>query len=205
MDIWDWLRGLKRWWWLLIVMPVLAMGITWFASPKPQYESNWTLNIIFDDPSAANNPNYVDFVVLDDLDLLLGTGVLGDVIYLKLPQDVQAQLSREEFGDMIHSRRHAHFVWVSVRGDDPEIVRSVTKTIDQELTDAVNFYLVPPAHRKGPATIQVLDPISEPALNTKPRVRATAAAGGAGVLVALAATGVAEWLRLSYRAKYGAR
>lgn len=205
MDIWDWFRGLRRWWWMIVVFPLLAAGISWLLAPEPQYESRWTVNIYFDEPSVTNSPAYIDFVLLDDFDLLMETGVLGDVMYTRLPEDVRAALTRGEFGDMVKSSRKARFVEITVAGDDPEIITQVANTINENLTEVTNLYLVPPDYRNGPATINVLDPISEPALNTRDRLVTVASITVATLLASIAATGVAEYLRLSYRAKYAVR
>ena len=204
MDIWDWFKSLRRWWWMIVVFPIAAAAISWVILPAPQYESRWTVNIYFDEPTLTNSPAYIDFVFLDDLALLMETGVLGDVMYLRLPEDVQAQLSREQFGDMIRSSRRAHFVEITVVGDTPEIITKVATTIEANLAEVANLYLVPPDYRFGAATINVLDPISEPALNTRDRLVTVGAITGATLLAAIAATGVAEWLRLSYRLKNAA-
>lgn len=205
MDFWDWLRSLRRWWWMIVVFPIIAAGITWLAAPEPQYESSWTLNISFDDPNLTNSPGYIDFVLLDDLDMLMRTGVLGDVMYTRLPEDVQEQVTRDEFGRMIHSSRKARFVRITVAGDDPDVIKAVANTISDNLEDVTNLYLVPPDYRFGPANVNVLDPVSEPALNTRDRLVIVGSVTVAAFLASIAATGVAEWLRLSYRAKYAAR
>jgi hypothetical protein len=205
VDIWDWLRGLRRWWWMIIVFPVGVAAIAWVAAPEPRYESSWSLNIYFDDPSITNNPGYIDFVLLDDFDLLMRTGVLGDVMYTRLPEDVKARLHRDEFGAMFHSSRKARFVEITVVGDDPELIRTVANTLNDNLTEVTNLYLVPPDYRFGQATVNVLDPISDPALNTRDRLVTVGSVAVATLLASIAATGVAEWLRLSYREKYAAR
>lgn len=205
MDIWDWFASLKRWWWMLIVFPVLAAAITWVASPKPLYESTWTINIFFDEPSLTNSPGYIDFVLLDDFDLLMRTGALGDVMYLRMPENVQQSVSREDFGEMFSSSRKANFVGLTVRADDPELVTTVANTLNDNLTEVTNLYLVPPDYRFGPANVNVLDPVSEPELNTRDRLVNVGAITLATLLVSLGATGVAEWLRLSRQAKYAAK
>ena len=204
MDIWDWFRSLRRWWWMIVIFPILAAAISWVVAPEPEYESHWTVNIYFDEPTLTNSPGYIDFVFLDDLALLMETGVLGDVIYLRLPEETKLNLSREEFGDMVRSSRRAHFVEITVAGIDPAQVSTVSSTIDANLAEVANLYLVPPDYRFGAATINVLDPITEPALNTRDRLVTVGSITVATVLASIAATGVAEWLRLSYRAKNAA-
>ncbi len=205
MDIWDWIKGLRRWWWIAVVFPLIAGAITWFTAPEPKYESSFTLNVVLDDPAVANSPAYFDFILLDDMDLLLRTGVLGDLMYLKLPEETQASLTRQEFGEMFESKRRARFVEITVSGDDPELVGLVANTIDANIEEVTNSYLIPPTYAKGPATVNTLDPVSEPTMNNEPRLLRTAIVTGAVFLVSIAATGVAEWLRLSYSAKNAAR
>lgn len=205
MDIWDWIKSLKRWWWIIVLFPLLAAGFSWLTAPEPQYESRWTVNVLFDDPALANSPAYFDFIFLDDYHLLMRTGALGDMIYLRLPEDVQAQLSRDEFGQMVDSSRKAHFVEIVVSGDDPEIVSIVAETIEANSEEIANHYLVPPTYRLGAAKINTLDPINEPAINTGPRTVYVGSVTAGALIASVAATGVAEWLRMSYRAKYADR
>lgn len=205
MDIWDWIRGLRRWWWMLIVFPLLAAGISWMTAPEPKYESSWNLHVLFDDPNRASNPEYFDFIFLDDLDSLLKSSVLGDVMYLRLPDETSEVLTRDEFGDMISSKRKATFVEITVSGTDPDHVAVVAQTLEDNLEEVTNAYLVPPAYAGGSATVQSVDPIGEPALNSMDRLITVGAITLATVLVSVAATGVAEWLRISYSAKNASR
>lgn len=205
MDIWDWFKSLRRWWWMLIVFPLIAAGISWMVAPEPKYETTWTVNIYFDDPALTNNPGYVDFVFLDDFAELMNTGVMGDVMYTRLPEDLQSELSRAEFGQMTSSSRKANFVEITVSGDDPETVSRVATLINENSAEIANLYLVPPDYRFGSATINTLDPITEPALNTRDRLVTVGSITVATLLASVAATGVAEWLRLSYQAKKSAR
>lgn len=205
MDIWDWLKGLRTWWWMLVVFPLLAASISWIATPEPQYESQWTVNIYFDDPALTNSPAYFDFVLLDDLHLLLETGALGDVMYLRLPEEARTAITREEFGKMFDSSRKAHFVEITVSGDDPNLVTVVAETLNENLEEIANQYLLPPTSRNGQANVNVLDPVPAPQLNERSRMITVGSITGATILVSIAATGVAEWLRRSHRAKYSSR
>lgn len=205
MDIWDWIRGLRRWWWMLVVCPVLAAGISWIAAPTPKYETTWNVHVLFDDPNQSNNPTTFDFIFLDDLHSLLESSVLGDVIYLRLFEEHPDVLTRDEFGAMFSSKRKATFVEITVSGDDPDTVKLVAQTLEDNLEEVANWYLVPPTYRGGYATVQTVDPIGEPVLNEQDRLFTVGAISLATLLVSIAATGVAEWLRISYSAKNAAR
>lgn len=205
MDFWDWLHGLKRWWWMLIAIPAIAAGTTWLLWSAPQYETSWTVNVTFADPNLSNDPAYFDYVFLDDLDQLVKSSLLGDIIYLRLPEKTRTDLTREEFGEMVTSARTAREVEITVHGDDPTLVLEVAQTIEANLEEVMNFYMVPADYVNGPGKINVLNPIAEPELNTRDRLVGVVAVTSAAFLVALAATGIAEWLRMSYRAKYAER
>ena len=205
MDLWDCLRGLKRWWWILVLFPGLAGVTTWIVAPKPAYETTWTVNVLLDDPEYANNQNYFDFLLLDDLDSLMRSGALGDVMYLKLPEATQSKISREKFGDMIESRRQGRSVEITISGDDADTVQVVAETITANLEGVANQYLLPADNTRGPVTINILDDIPAPTLNTTKRLVTVGAITTGAMLLSLAATGVAEWLRMSYRAKNSAR
>lgn len=205
MDIWDWIKGLRTWWWMIVVFPLLAASITWIVTPEPQYETRWSVNIYFDDPDLASNPAYFDFILLDDLALLIESGTLGDMIYLRLPEDVQASLTRQEFGGMVDSARRARFVEITVSGDDQGLVSLVAESINTNLEEVTNFYLIPPTYRGGAATVNLMDPIQPPELNERSRLITVGSVTVSTAILSVAATGVAEWLRLSYRAKYSAR
>lgn len=202
MDIWDWIKGLRRWWWMIIVFPVLAAGVSWFAAPEPEYETRWTVNVLFGDPNFANSPTYFDFIFLDDFDLLVQSGVFGDILYLRSPEEVKTAITREEFGEMVSSSRKAHFVEIVVSGNDPEIIDSVADTIQANSEEVANQYLVPPTYNLGPAEINIVDERTEPAVNREPRLVVVGSVTVGVLLASIAATGVAEWMRMSYRAKY---
>ena len=205
MDFWDWLKSLRTWWWIIVVFPLLAASVTWLLAPEPEYESSWTFNAHLGDPERTNSPAYFDFVFLDDFAILLRSAVLGDIIYLELPEDVQAELTRQEFGDMFTSSRRATSVEVTVTGNDPDLVRIVATTVQENVEEVGNFYLIPPTYSAGPLKVNMLDPISEPTLNERDRLVTVGSVTVATLLVSVAATGVAEWLRRSYSAKYSAK
>lgn len=205
MDLWDWLRGLKRWWWIVVIFPGIALVLSWILSPAPQYTTSWQVNVVFDEPSLSSAPTYFDFVFLDDLDQLVKSGALGDVMYLKLPETLRAELSRDEFGEMVHSDRRAREVEITISGSDSEAVKIVASTIDANLEDVMNQYLVPADYAKGPGVINTLNPTTEPTLDSRTRLKNVGAITLATAIVSVAATGIAEWTRLSYRAKNSAR
>lgn len=207
MDLWTYLKGLKRWWWLLLVIPSATFLLASFVLiPPAAWTVSWTSAIVFDgDPNAANQSAFLDYVVLDDMTDLLASDVLGDRVYLKLPEEITDAYSRSEVGDMFESYRHARFVEITVSADKPEVARTVAEVTRTALPEAINLYLVPPDFTRVPAYVSVTTFPGEPELQTGERMLKVGGVTAAGVAGGFAAAGVAEWLRLSYREKYGER
>lgn len=206
MDLWDYLKGLRRWWWLVVIFPAIAALLLQFVIvPPARYQTSWTTVVTFrGNPSTANSVNYVDFIVLDDMEQLLHSGVVGDLVYRQLPPEMTAHLSRQDLGAMYRSFRHARFVQIWVSGDDPAIVTAVTAATQRVLPEAVNTYLIPPDYAPIPGTVEIVTPAGQPVQHRAQRLARIGVATAGALLVGLVAAGVAEWLRLSWRAKYRA-
>jgi hypothetical protein len=207
MDLWDYLKGLRRWWWMLLLFPAIAFGLASFVLISPaKWEVSWTTAIVFNgDPVLANHALSLDSVVLDDMAQLLDEDVLGDRVYLALPEEITSRYSRDDVGAMFSSFRHGRFVEISVEGDDPDVVRAVAETTQATLPEAINMYLIPPDFYRIPAHVSVTSMLSEPELQTRDRMTGVAGITLAGAALGVVTSGVAEWLRMSYSAKYGAR
>jgi capsular polysaccharide biosynthesis protein len=207
MDVWSYLKGLRRWWWLLLLFPVVAFALAHFILiPPAKWTISWNSAIVFNgDPNAANSAVYLDYVLLDDMTHLLASDVLGDRVYANLPDDITSEYDRGEIGEMFSSYRHSRFVEITVSGDDPDVVRVVGETTREALPEAVNQYLTPPDFARIPAQISVTTLPSEPEQQTRERLIRVGGITLAGLALGFGAAGVAEWLRLSYRAKYGER
>jgi hypothetical protein len=207
VDLWDYLKGLRRWWWLLLVLPAAAFAVAEFVFiPPAKYAVSWESVIVFNgDPNLANNSAYLDSVLLDDMERLLRSDVLGDLVYLKLPQDITNHFSRQEVGEMYSSFRHGRFVEFTVRSNDPNVATVVAETTQATMPEAINRYLIPADFTRIPAHVSVTSLLSGPELQTRDRLVKVGGITLAGAIAGMAAAGVAEWLRMSYSAKYGAR
>jgi capsular polysaccharide biosynthesis protein len=207
MDLWTYMKALVRWWWVLLVVPLIAFSLAFFVlfSSAP-WQTSWTTLVTFEgNPQKANSFNYIDFIVLDDMEHLLHSDVLGDQVYMKLPGEITERYTRGEIGEMYSSYRHARFVQIWVTGDDPSVLQTVAETTEDILPEAVNQYLVPPDNASYPGMVETMDEITAPTKLKKDRFLKIGAVTGAGGAAALCLVGAAEWLRLSYRSKYGAR
>jgi hypothetical protein len=207
MDVWAYLRGLARWWWLLLLFPVASFLLAQFILvPPAKWDVSWGSVVVFEgNPQFTDGAQYTDFVVLDDMGHLLESDVLGDRVYANLPESVTGEYTREQVGEMFSAFRHARFVEITVSADDPDIARTVAETTERILPEAINNYLLPADFPRIPGDVETLNAMTEPKLQTQDRLIKVGGITLAGVFLGLGAVGIAEWLRLDYRAKYGAR
>lgn len=207
MDLWTYLRALVRWWWLLLGVPLIAFALAFFVLfPSAPWQSTWTTLITFEgNPSKASSYVYADYIVLDDMEQLIHTDVIGDLLYLRLPESITSEYSRDEIGEMFTTYRHARFVQTWVTADDPELVKTLATTMEALLPEAVNEYLIPADSTSYPGKVETMDEITEPARQTMERWRNIGAVTGAGLVGGACLVGAAEWMRISYREKYGER
>ena len=73
------------------------------------------------------------------------------------------------------------------------------------MPELVNQYLVPPDLPNVPGVVETMNALEPADSLQRERWTNIAAVTGAGVAISLCLVGVAEWLRRSYRAKYGER
>jgi hypothetical protein len=192
---------------MLVVAPLIAFALASFVLiPPAKWSVTWTSAIVLDgDPNVANQSAFLDYILLDDLANLLGSDVLGDRVYLALPDEVTDRYSRQDVGEMFDSMRHARFVEITVAADDPEVAETVARVTRMVMPEAINLYLIPPDFTRIPAYVSVTTLPSEPELKTRDRMIAIGGMTLAGMIIGVTAAGVAEWMRLSYQEKYGSR
>lgn len=207
MDIWTYLKALLRLWWLVVLITVAAFVLAFFVFfPSAPWQVSWNTLITFEgNPAKASSFNYVDFIVLDDMEHLLASDVVGDQVYLNLPEEIASQYSREQIGAMYSTYRHARFVEINVTGMDPDVVQEVARTTERVLPEAVNEYLIPADNPDYPGKVETMDRITAPERLTNERLLKVGAVTSAGAAVSLCIVAAIEWLPTSYRLKYGAR
>lgn len=207
MDFWGYLRGLRHWWWLPLLVPVATFLLAQFILiPPAKWTVSWGSFVVFQgSPQHADGAQYTDFVVLDDMTHLLESGVLGDRVYANLPESATGEYSRQDVGEMFSTYRHARYVEITVSADDPDVARTVAETTERVLPEAINHYLLPSDFPRIPGEVETVDGLTEPELETQERLVKVGGITLAGLFIGLGAAGVAEWLRLDYRAKYDAR
>ena len=189
---------------MLFAVPLVAFLLAFFVFfPSAPWQVTWSSLITFQgNPNKASSFSYMDFIVLDDMEHLLHSDVLGDQVYMHLPEEITSRYSREQIGSMFSTHRHARFVQIWVTGEDPAVLQVVARETEALLPEAVNEYLIPADDANYPSHVETMNDITDPVQLTGERYRNVGAVTVAGGIVAFCLVGGAEWLRVSYRAKY---
>jgi hypothetical protein len=202
MDLWTYLKALRRWWWLVLGIPAIALIASFVLLPAAQWETEFKAMILF-----PNHPDYTgsagrqDSVIIDDMATLFVSDVFLDDVHDALPADSRESLPPSEISTMLSAVRYSRAVTVTVKGESPEDVTVVAETVQTVMPEAVNAHLLVPEN--PPATMDVIDYVGEPVQQTTQRILTVAVITATAGVAALCLVAVIESLRLSYRAKYG--
>ena len=204
MDLWDYLKALRRWWWLAAGVPLLAGLLAILLLPSAPWETQFRAMVLFPgNPDLSGSVGRGESIVLDDTAVLMSSGEFQEAVHAHLPAALGERISPAEIGDMLQAQRYSRAVTVTVVGASPDEVRAVAEGAEAVLADAINAYLVPAEMSK--ASVEIIDHTGEPAQQTRERWLAVGAITVAAALVGLGLVALAEGLRRSYVAKYGAR
>jgi len=204
MDVWTYLGALRRWWWLALGIPAVALILAALLVPAAPWQSEFRAFVVMDsEPDNSANPFFGESIILDDTAMLVDSEVMIDHVHGTLPSEMQASVSTDDIARMVSAVRYSRAVTVTASGDSPEEVKAVAEAMASYLPDAVNTYLVPPKLRE--ADVRLIDPVSEPVKQTRERMVTIGSITASAAIGGLCVVALAEGLRRSYRAKYGVR
>jgi uncharacterized protein involved in exopolysaccharide biosynthesis len=204
MDLWTYLGALRRWWWLALGVPAIALVLAVLLLPPAPWQTQFSAIIVFPgNPQKSAGATYPASILLDDLAAVLRSDSVAESVHTKLPAEMQAEVSARDIADMVSASRYSREAHVIIRGDSPEQVTAVAKGMQAVLPEAVDAYHLVPEDEN--ATVTMLDRIAEPTKPTRERLLVIAAITAAAVAAILCVIALIETLRLSYRAKYGSR
>lgn len=174
----DLVVALRRWWWLIALALVMALGIGYLLTPEPAWTASFRATVLIpgdtEDTGSAERP---ELMVLDDLGPFVGSWAFADSV----AQEIEADTG--EIHGMIAGSRYSRVATVTVSGDDRDRVLAVAQAASEVFPDQVNAYLVAPGGES--ATVQVIDPPRQASRDTTMRwIRIVAI----GLLGATAAT-----------------
>jgi hypothetical protein len=201
MDLWSYVNAVRRWWWLALGIPAIALITAFLLVPAP-WQTEFRAMVVFPGhPDYSGSQGRVEAIVLDDVAVLLGSGAFIKDLHATLPPDMKASLDNADLSGMLSATRYSRAVTVTISGELPEEIAAVAQGVERVLPDAINAYLVPP--ETDPATVEIIDGVHEPEQQTRQRLLTIGTITVVAAIAALCLIAMIESLRQSYRAKYG--
>jgi hypothetical protein len=175
------LATLRRWWWLIALALVAALIVGYVVTPEPAWSSSLRATVLIpgdtEDTGSAERP---ELMVLDDLGPFVGSWAFAEAVAKSVGVDTG------EIDGMISGSRYSRVATVTVSGDNRDEVLRVARAAAEVLPAQVNAFLVAPGDAE--ATVQVIDPPSEPSRDTRARwirIGATGLLGAAAAAVVI--------------------
>lgn len=163
MDFIRFLTVLRRWWWVVLGLPLVALIGSVFLTPSQPYTTTFRATVLIpgdtEDTGSAERP---ELMVLDDLPSLIGSQVFADATLKQMKADGYAgSLTIADVQHAMSGSRYSRVLTVTVSSNDPGTVRSVAAGAAKALPGEINAYLV--ADGTKPAKVQLIDAPGEPA------------------------------------------
>jgi uncharacterized protein involved in exopolysaccharide biosynthesis len=152
--------ALLRRWWLIVLVPVVLAPLLLLRARTQPYQATVRAAVILPgDTEIPGNSERPELMVLDDVPSLIGSEVFAGAVANALNAGGQT-FSTGDIHGKIAATRYSRIVTITVTGDDRAEVAAIAGGAAAVLPDIVNRYLV--ADPATPATVQVIDPPSDP-------------------------------------------
>lgn len=191
MDIGALTAAVRRWWWIVALVPIVALAGTLILSRFQPYQSQVRATVLIPgDTDLPGNAERPELMVLDDLPLLIESWVFADAVHDEMSD---TSLTIGEVQDALSASRYSRVLTVSVTSDDEAEALQIAAAVEAVLPEAVNAYLMPEGGES--ATVRIIDPPTAPTRSRDGFVLqsaiVTVLAVFGGVLLALAADWIA--------------
>ena len=169
MDLLTYLSALRRWWWVLLGLPLIVLLGELTLGPAAPFTTELRATVLIpgdtEDTGSAERP---ELMVLDDLSPLIGSDVIAEAILEKMGANGTARsMELAEVKSSLTGSRYSRVVTVTVTNSDAADARAIAEAAVAVLPNVVNTYLVAPGSQ--PATVQIIDRPDEPAPATQAR------------------------------------
>jgi hypothetical protein len=177
-------RFVRRWWWLLVLLPLIGLVAGVVLTQDQPYRSSIRATVLIPwDPEIPGSSERPELMVLDDAPALVSSFAFAELVHAALPAALQAELSIDDVQSALSGSRYSRVLTVTAARDDAGEAEAIAGSAANVLPQAVNTFLV--ADGADQATIRIIDPASEATQDRMGRVTRIAAQGGAAFVLAL--------------------
>jgi capsular polysaccharide biosynthesis protein len=181
-----------RRWWMVVLVPLVALAAMIYRDRTLPYQSTLRASVVFTgDTEIPGNAEKPELMVMDDAPGLVTSRAFAEAVAAKTGAgvtvaDVQASLG---------ASRYSRLLSITATNDDAARAKTIATAAGDVLPEMVNQYLV--ANPATPATVQIIDPASEPT-RSRPHQKLiilaeTCVALAAGAFLAVIVDYAARW------------
>ena len=185
MTIADLGRTIRRWWWLLLALPILGLAAGFLTTRDQPYESSFRATVLIpgdtEIPGSAERP---ELMVMDDAPELVASYAFAELTHAALTPELQSSLAVEDVQNALSATRYSRVLTVVAARDDGAEAEAIATAAASVLPGAINQYLVA-EDSPEPATVQVIDPPSAASKNAAERWLRVMAQAAAALILAV--------------------
>jgi capsular polysaccharide biosynthesis protein len=158
LDFGAFVSVMRRWWWIVVLVPVVALTASLALSRFQPYQSQVRATVLIpgdtEDPGRAERP---ELMVLDDLPVLVGSRVFAEGVHQAMGV---TSITVDEVQATLSASRYSRVLTVYITDSNQDNVAQIGPAVTTALPTLINDYLVPPTEAE--ATVRVIDPATTP-------------------------------------------
>ncbi len=150
-DLRDFLRGIRRYWWIALLTPAIVLGILSIRNLTADYQTSFRASVLLpgdtEIPGSSERP---ELMILDDIG-----PVVSSQAFAQMVADA-ASMPVEDVHGHLDATRYSRIVTVTARDGNESTSRQIADGAAQALPGAVNTLMV--AQGGQDATVNIIDP-----------------------------------------------
>src|SRR5690349_5129493 len=150
-DLRDFLRGIRRYWWIALLTPVLVLGVLSIRNLTADYQTSFRASVLLpgdsEIPGSSERP---ELMILDDIGPVVSSQAFAQMVADAVTMPV------EDVHGHLEATRYSRIVTVTAHDSDQSTSRRIAEGAAQALPGAVNTLMV--AQGGQDATVNIIDP-----------------------------------------------
>ncbi|CAN5474679.1 hypothetical protein BH09CHL1_BH09CHL1_05480 [soil metagenome] len=184
MTVVDLGRFIRRWWWLLIALPLVGLIAGFVLTRNQPYVSTVSATVLIpfdtEDPGNSERP---ELMILDDSPSVVSSRAFAELVYGQLPTAQQVDLSVDNVKDSLTATRYSRVLTVNASNASKADAEAIAKAVAVVLPSAVNTFMV--ADGAPQATVKIIDPASDATQDRMGRLTRIVAQAAAAFVLAM--------------------
>jgi hypothetical protein len=175
-DLRDFVRGIRRFWWLALLTPAIVLGVLSIRNLTADYQTSFRASVLLpgdtEIPGSSERP---ELMILDDIGPVVSSQAFAQMVADAVSMPVEAVHGHLE------ASRYSRVVTVTAHDSDQSTSRQISEGAAQALPGAVNTLMV--AQGGQDATVNIIDPPGETTRGDSDKWRVTTLATIAALAV----------------------